>query len=88
MKIDVYTSARNSKKHLSVPAGTDLSTVKFPSDLDPDLHTVSPFKASIDTAARTKPTALDPHDVEQQINSNGFAVHGSSIEINVFARPK
>jgi hypothetical protein len=45
MQIDVYTSVRNASKHLSVPAGTDPSTLSLPPTFDPDLATLTPFKA-------------------------------------------
>jgi hypothetical protein len=83
MKIDVYTSARNPRKHLSVPSGTDLKVMKFPPDLDADLQAVIPFKASLDTDVG--PIGLDRNDVESQIKAKGFATHSSSVVIDVFA---
>lgn len=82
MKVDVYTSSCNPRKHLSVPAGKQLADVQFPPDLDRDLHKVTPFKANVDT---TSAVALDAADVEQQIAANGFAVHSTTLEIDVFA---
>ena len=34
MKIDIYRSATNSGKYLSVPADTDVTKVSFPADLE------------------------------------------------------
>ena len=82
MKIDVYTSSNNPRKHLSVPAGKHLADVQFPRELDRELHKVTPFKANVDT---TSAVALDAADVEQQIAAKGFAVHSTTHEIDVFA---
>ncbi len=85
MKIDVYTSVKNASKHLSVPSGIDPSTLSLPPTFDPDLATVVPFKAQLDTENPASRTALDAQDVEAQIAAKGYAVHNSSVVIKVFA---
>lgn len=83
MKIDIYTSSKNAGKHLSVPSGTELEKVTFPPGLDADLKTVKPFKATVDLSTPGL-VGLDASDIEHQINAKGFAVHSTSIEINVY----
>ncbi len=78
MKIDIYTSATNAGKHLSVPNGTDLSVKELPSTIDPDLLKVY-FNKTIDTEIVTNPLGMDLDDVMKQIKTKGFAVHATKI---------
>jgi hypothetical protein len=83
MKIDTYTSATNGGKHLSVPAGTDLSKMPFPNTLHPDLHKVYPRKKSEDIQPGDSRTGMNSADIIDQINKNGFAVHDTTITITI-----
>jgi len=83
MKIDIYRSATDCTKYLSVPAGTDVTEFAFPKDLDKDLRTLSPFKTQHEIIPGRPYVALDAKDVARQIKERGFAVHGAKVTITV-----
>ena len=83
MKIDIYSSAKAANKYLSVPAGTKLETFKLPNTVDPDLHTLSPFKTRLELDPDKPRKVLDQADVVAQIAKQGFAVHDAKVEINL-----
>lgn len=82
MKIDIYRSRKNSTKYLSVPAGTDVSAMKFPANLDPDLRELCPFKSS-DVSPGDKRIAANGDEVIAQIKRQGFATHGAAVKIDI-----
>lgn len=83
MNIDIYKSAKNGDKYLSVPAGTDMGKFKFPPNIDPDLLSLSPFKTTWDIKEDDNRVALDSRQVINDINKNGYAIHGAKIEVRV-----
>ncbi|MCK5881665.1 MAG: hypothetical protein KAG18_07295 [Sinobacterium sp.] len=83
MKIDIYTSALNGSKHLSVEKGTKLESLTLPADLDADLLSLSPFRTRLEIEAGKEHNALDQSDVLKQIEDNGFAVHGAKMTISL-----
>ncbi|NOQ63807.1 MAG: hypothetical protein GQ582_04785 [Methyloprofundus sp.] len=85
MKIDIYTSAKDGSKYLSIPVGSKLEKVVLPSDIDTDLLTLSPFKTRLEIEPDKKHKALDQKDIMQQIENNGYAVHGTSSVITLTA---
>jgi hypothetical protein len=83
MKIDIYSSAKNRRKYLSVPAGSDVTTMKFPADFDPDLRELRPFKSEHEVIPGRPYIALDAQDVVNQIEAKGFAQHSATITIKI-----
>lgn len=83
MKIDVYTSSKNSRKFLSVKEDCDVSELAVPDDFDPDLRKVSPFKSKVDLDITGQRIGIDVADVKQQIARRGYAIHGTTNEIPV-----
>lgn len=83
MKIDIYKSVLNGNKYLSVPAGTNILKMPFPSDLDRDLIKLSPFKTSLDIKPGDNRIALDSDDVIRQINEKGYASHAATITVTI-----
>ncbi len=81
MKIDIYTSAINGSKYLSVQKGTQLEKLTLPKDLDSDLLSLSPFRTRLEIEANKTHHALDQDDILKQIEANGFAVHGAKQSI-------
>jgi hypothetical protein len=88
MKIDIYSSARNRRKYLSVPAGTDLSKIQFPANFDPDLRTLRPFKSQHEIVPGKPQVALNTDDVASQIQAKGFAEHSAAVTIKVSVATK
>ena len=83
MKIDIYKSAKCGDKYLSVPVGTKVETLELPDSIDADLLVLSPLKTRLELdPTRTHP-ALEQDDIIKQIDSNGYAVHGAKIVINI-----
>lgn len=83
MKIDIYRSAKNSTKYISVPSGTDINTFQFPADLDEDLHQLSPFKTHHEIIPGEPYVALDGEDVATQIRAKGYATYRANISVDV-----
>lgn len=88
MKIDIYKSTKNGNKYLSVPAGKDVKTMSFPTTLDKDVSTFSPFKTSLEIQPGDHKAALDCDKVIEQIQKNGYAVHEAKIEIKIASTPQ
>ena len=83
MKIDIYKSTKDGNKYLSVPKGTKVESLQLPDPVDPDLLTLSPFKTRLELTAGKPHFALDQDNIIDQIENNGYAVHGAKIEIKV-----
>jgi len=83
MKVDIYKSTINGTKYLTVPSGTDIQKYEFPSSLDPDLLSLSPFKTSLEITADDNMVALDARQAIDDINKKGFAIHGAKVEIRI-----
>ncbi len=83
MKVDIYKSAKNGDVYLTVPEGTELEKMSLPANIDPNLLSLSLFKTSLEIANGDKRIGLDADNVIEQINENGFAVHGATITITV-----
>lgn len=79
MKIDIYRDAKDRTLFYSFPAGADLSTSAFSSRFADKMDTIVPFKTHCETAAGRSYVALDAKDIEDQINSQGYAVHGVKL---------
>lgn len=88
MKIDIYKSALNGDKYLSVPAGTDVAHKPFPHDFDPDLLKLSPFKTSLDIQPNDTRVALDSTDVISQIEEKGYAIHAATVTVTISTSPR
>jgi len=75
MNIDIYKSNINHKKYLSVPVRTDLTELKL---TDSDFSEVCPFKSQHQIEQGQPMIGLDPDDIINQINENGYAIHGTT----------
>ncbi|MFT4609423.1 MAG: hypothetical protein ACJAUT_000317 [Cellvibrionaceae bacterium] len=83
MKIDIYTSAKDGSKYLSVEKGTKLESLTLSSDIDKDLLSLSPFKTRLEIDESKAHPALDHKDIVKQIKAQHYAVHGAKISINL-----
>jgi hypothetical protein len=81
LDIDIYKSATNGRKYLSVPTGTDVTKINFPEGSDKDLRKLNPFKSKVRITAGVPLIALDSDDVISQIEKNGYALHGAMTVI-------
>jgi len=83
LKIDIYTSAINGNKYLSVAKGTKVETLALPDSIDTDVRTLSPFKTRLEIDHTKEHPALDHQDIIEQIEQKGFAVHGAKRVITI-----
>ena len=83
MKIDIYTSANNGSKYLSVEKGTKLEALALPKDIDADLLILSPFRTRLELTAGKEHNALDQDDVMAQIKEKGYAIHAAKNTISL-----
>jgi hypothetical protein len=83
LKIDIYTSAKDGSKYLSVEKGTKLESLTLSSDIDKDLLSLSPFKTRLEIDESKVHPALDHKDIVKQIKAQHYAVHGAKISINL-----
>jgi len=88
LKIDIYKSTKNGNKYLSVPKGTKMESLQLQDPVDPDLLTLSPFKTRLEITPGMSHFALDQDNIIEQIEENGYAIHGAKIEIKVGAVKK
>jgi len=88
LKIDIYKSTKNGNKYLSVPKGTKMESLQLQDPVDRDLLTLSPFKTRLEITPGKSHFALDQDNIIEQIEKNGYAVHGAKIEIKVGAVKK
>ncbi|MGB5299063.1 MAG: hypothetical protein WBN48_10085 [Thiogranum sp.] len=88
MKIDIYKSTKNGNKYLSVPKGTKMESLQLQDPVDRDLLTLSPFKTRLEITPGKSHFALDQDNIIEQIEENGYAIHGAKIEIKVGAVKK
>ena len=86
MKIDIYTSCNNGKKHLSVLKGTKLESLDLPADIDTDLLSLSPFRTRLELDTEKEHNALDQTDIIQQIEDKGYALHSAKFDITLSAK--
>jgi hypothetical protein len=83
LKIDIYKSTKDGNKYLSVPKGTKVESLLLSDPVDRDLLTLSPFKTRLEITPGKAHFALDQDNIIEQIEKNGYAVHGAKIEIKV-----
>ena len=86
MEIDVYQSTKNRDKFLSVRAGSDVTTMTFPQDFDPDLTTLRPFREGLTIEASDKRIAMNSADIIDQIEQKDYATHGVSVTVKVVSQ--
>jgi len=60
-----------------------VESLQLSDPVDPDLLTLSPFKTRLELTAGKPHFALDQDNIIDQIEKNGYAVHGAKIEIKV-----
>ena len=80
MNIDIYQSTKKSDHFLSVPAGTDLSTIKVSEEEGKTYGEVKTFKKSLSIDASDKRIAIDSSNVIEQIANKGYAIHGAAVQ--------
>lgn len=76
MKIDTYRDVKNGAHYYSVPSGTDLNTLSSLFESKIGSSSLIPFKIQYEVTPGQSYVALDAQDIENQINSQGYAVHG------------
>jgi hypothetical protein len=85
MLVDVYKSASNPQRYLSVPAGTD-PTKSSIAKLDSDCQTVSPFMIGIEMAPSQPRVGFDNVVILRDIDEHGFAAHSVVISVTTSTR--
>ena len=88
MIIDVYLSTKDDDKYLSVPTGTDVNTLNFPEDMDPDLLDLTQFKTALELDQDNPIVGVDQRDIEKQIAKRGYALHGARLNIDLSMKGK
>jgi hypothetical protein len=72
MNVDIYVSATNSLKFVSVRAGQDIALLSLPND--PDLSTLNPRSLDQAITAGSNFEALSTDDMLSQIDKQGYAL--------------
>jgi hypothetical protein len=83
MRIDVYKSTTNNAKYLSVPAGTDVASFQFPSNLDPDLRQIYPFTTNEEFDPSQPRVGMNIPRILADIQANGFCAHEVVISTTI-----
>ena len=74
MKIDIYRGKKNQYKFISVPFGTDVTTLDI-ENLDSELAVVHLFKGEHEIEKGKPLIAMDADDIIKQIEEKGYAIH-------------
>jgi hypothetical protein len=83
LDLDLYRSSVDRTKLLSVPAGKNPLEIAFPSDLDPDLHNVKPYKQGVHLERGQPALGLDVEDIFRQIAAKGWAAHALKVDTGI-----
>lgn len=83
MIIDIYTSASNGSKYLSVAKGTKLENIDLADNVDADLLTLSPFKTRLEITPEKAHPSLEQDKIIAQIEAKGYAIHDAKITLSV-----
>ena len=83
MLVDIYRSSKNDTNFISVPAGTDISQVDLPEDVEQAFSQATPFRQDVDLQPGGKRIGIDSDDIIKQINGNGFATHGAAVKFDI-----
>lgn len=83
MFIDIYRSATDSSKYLSVPKGTKLESLEWLEPVDKDILSLSPLRTRLEIDAEKTHNALDAKAIIDQIMAHGYAIHGVTQLINL-----
>ena len=75
MLVDIYKSATDNNKYLTVAAGTDIATFQFPSDRDPDLLDIYPFKMNESFDPAEPRVGMNIPEILMDVQVNGFCAH-------------
>jgi hypothetical protein len=85
MQVDVYKSASNPEKFLSVPTGTDMAKFSL-AELDSDYRAVSLSQKGIEVDASIPRAGFRNEAIILDIASHGFSTHTVAISIAASAR--
>ena len=88
MKIDVYKLATHEDKYLSVPAGTDIAKMTFPSALHSYLHKLPSIDKTLDIQPGDTRAGFDSADIIYQIEQNGFSTHEAKVTVTKHTSPR
>ena len=80
MKVDTYKIVK-SNEYITVPAGTDMTTIKLPEKVQSHFKTVELFKKDFEIDPSKPLIAIDQKDIINQITNNGYAIHATDIVI-------
>ena len=83
MIIDIYTSSINGEKYLSVQKGTKIESLELPESIDSDVLSLSPFRTRLELNPEKARDALDQSYIINQIEKQGYAVHGANTVITL-----
>jgi uncharacterized protein YcgL (UPF0745 family) len=80
MQIDVYHSTKKGDCFLSVPAGTDLSTIQITHEEATVYGELRTFQKSLSIDASDRKVAIDSNNVIDQISDKGYAIHRAVVQ--------
>lgn len=76
MDIDIYRSASNDERFLSVPADTNLESLL---GVAPDFTGATIFKRGVSIRRGEPRIGLNPDEVIDQIEARGYAQHSAGV---------
>lgn len=83
LDLDIYRSSVDRTKLLSLLAGKNPLEISFPSDLDPDLYNIRPYKQNVHLERGQPALGLDVEDIFRQIAVRGYAAHALKVETGI-----
>ena len=82
MKVDIY-STNVDNTFISVPQGTEITSIDFSADIDTGISEVELSKAGLELDPAEPRMGLNQADIIAQIEQKGYAIHSTQLDANI-----
>jgi len=82
LNVDIY-STNVDNTFISVPQGTEITSIDFSADIDTGITEVELSKAGLQLDPAEPRMGLDQADIIAQIEQKGYAIHASQFDANI-----
>ena len=79
MIVDIYRSMTANEKFLTVPAGTDLETIRLGHSRTSDYRELCLFKGNVGFYSDDPRAGMDTETILKDIAKHGFAAHETAL---------
>lgn len=82
MEVDIY-STNMDNTFISVPQGTEITSIDFSADIDTGISEVELSKAGLQLDPAEPRMGLNQADIIAQIEQKGYAIHATQLDANI-----